>query len=171
MIRTMKRVSILFIAIIVSMACITVTSNAATITKRVINKHIIGIPERPVIITITVRTNSSYDGTYTDKSGKRTFTKHKETVSFSSINDPYLLKKLKTSIGYLQFSKPTKKCNHITCKCSYLKGSPIFSIKHYCSNTRITCTKGATTYCTGGYIITGGSNVVSKTVKYTNLAK
>lgn len=171
MIHTIKRINIIIIAIIISMACITVTSSAATITKRVINKHLISIPEKPLIITITVRTTATYDGTYTDKSGKRTFTKHKETVSFSSPNDPYLVKKLKPSIGYLQFNTPSKKCNHIKCNCSHLKGSPIFSIKHYCSNTRITCKKGAATYCKGGYLISGGSNIVSKTVKYKNLAK
>ena len=171
MIRITKTACIIVIVAIISMICITVTSNAATISKTVSNEHLIPIPEKPLFITIAVTTKAFYDGTYTDKNNKRNFTKHKETVSFSSVNAPYLVNQLKTSIGFLQFSNPSKKCNHIKCKCSFFMAPPMFSLRHYCSNTKVTCTKGGSAYCEGGYIITGGSRIVSKTIKYSNLAK
>lgn len=146
---------------------------AAVKSKKVTKTHLIHIPEKPIFITIGVKTIDSYDGTYKDANKTRTFSKHMETLTLCSHNDKYLTSKLKPTIGYLQFYSPHKKtkCNHIGCKCAFYIGSPIFKVKHYCSNTKTTAKVGSNAYCNGGYIITGGSNIIEETSKFSNLAK
>ena len=161
---------IIFFLLIIILLTMTPIAQAASMTKRVENKHIITIPESPVLIPISVKVSDSYTGTYTDKATKRTFSRHKETLTVSSINDPYLTTQLNPTIGFLQFTTTTKKCNHIKCKCNFFI-NPNSILKHHCSNTSIVCTKGSNTYCKGGYFITGGVAVVSKSIKFTNLAK
>ena len=168
--KVMRPVAIILIGLTI-LTCSVAQASASTMNKAVTNKHLITVPDDPIYAVITVKTRDSYTGTYTDNGNKRTYTKHKETVSFSSINDSYYTRQLKTSIGYLKFSSPSKKCNHVNCNCSFITGNPIFSIRHYCSNTKVVCTKNAGTYCNGGYIITGGTAIVSKTVKFSGLAK
>lgn len=146
---------------------------AAVKSKSVTRTHLIHIPVRPVFITINIKVIDSYDGTYKDAKKTRTFSKHKETLTLSSYNDKQLTSRLNPSIGYLQFYSPSKrtKCTHVKCKCAFYSGSPIFKIKPHCSNTKTTAKVGSTAYCKGGYIITGGSNIIEKTSKFINLSK
>lgn len=161
----------LLLFLIATLLLSTQLSSAKTISKKHTDTHIIRVADDPVIVKVTVATTDTYTGTYSDKSGKRNFTKHSETVLFDSINDRYYTSQLHPFIGHLQFEKPSKKCNIVSCKCSFYIGKTTFAIKHNCSTTKITCKKGGGTYCKGGYTITGGILVTGATVKFKNLAK
>ena len=168
----LSRVALIGIVLFVLCGIISGESFAGTVSKNVENTHYITMSEKPLLITIAVKVKDSYNGTYKDSDGKRVFSKHKETVTFSSHNDRYLVNQLNPSIGYVTFHTPSKKikCEYAKCKCEFYKGFPIFAIKHHCSKTKATCKIRSDAYCEATYVIKGGTPLVTKTVKFKKIA-
>jgi len=164
------------LCILISLAFIfcytTIYADAATISKSINSSHIIPVAEDPLIINITIRTNDAYDGTYTTSGTTRTFSRHKHTVTLSSINDSALTSRISLSIYQMQFYTPGTKisCPKTTCTCSFFIGSPIIKVKHDCSVKVTSCRTGSTAHVTGGYILTGGTVPVVNNNTFTGIA-
>lgn len=171
-----KHTNILIIIMCIVMISIGIMPvDAATKSKSQSNKFLVPVQGG----WCNVNVNSTYTGTYSDKSGTRTYTKHSHTHYFSCASSSSLTSNISVApIGYVKFYKKSGDSSitckpTVSCKCSFYKSPQCIALRHNCAKKSIACKKDSSAYCTSTYTISSKSvtYIKNKTCKFSGLAK